>query len=100
MQLHTKKILTDVQSSLQNEFPELSDKLLLLDKANTDRHCEDFEYFRREQQDIITIIQLCLAETAGSAHKISAKLPTKSLEMEKSRAPTFSGKSIDYPEFK
>ena len=50
-----KEILSDVQSSLRNEFLELSGNLLLLYKANTARHCEDFEYFLREQ-DIITTI--------------------------------------------
>ena len=87
-----KEILTDVQSSLQNEFQELSGNLILLYKANTARHCEDFEYFRREQQDIITTIQLHLAEAAWSAHKVSAKLPTKSLEMEKVEPPLLLAK--------
>ena len=95
-----KEILDNDILDLQCKFTSLCDKLLLLDKKNTSTYFNEFGHFRRDQQSNITILQLRLADTAGTAKPVTALQPTKSLEMEKSRAPTFPGKNIEYPEFK
>ena len=95
-----KEILDSVTMDLQNKFTSLCEKLLSLDKMNTATYCAEFEQFRREQQSSITTVQIRLADAAGATKPTPVVTPTKSLEMEKSRAPTFSGRTIDYPEFK
>ena len=60
--------------------------VLALDVANTTMICQQFEVYRREYKKRMTTIELLLL--------------FKGIEMEKSKAPSFSGKTIDYPEFK
>ena len=81
----------------------LADRIMLLDKDKTTDHCSEFEQFRHEQHAIITQLQIRLAEAASVKEHViesTARSTNKSLEMEKSKAPTFSGKTLDFPEFK
>ena len=69
---------------------------MLLDKNKSTNHCSEFEQFRREQHAMITQVQIHLAEAASVKEPVkesTAKSANKSLEMEKSKAPTFSGKN-------
>ena len=101
-----KEMLAGVKSDLENSFTTLADKIMLLDIDKTTDHCKVFEQFRREQLTIITQIQLRLAEATSKKEPVmmeptaTARPTFKSLEMEKSKAPTFSGKTLDFPEFK
>ena len=89
-------------SDLETTFNELRNK----DSSNLKDHCSKFELFRRDIQPKILAIELQLADqqTAQQPTKpsplASAYIPQRGIEMEKSRAPTFSGRTIDYPEFK
>ena len=75
---------------------------MLLDIDKTTNHCKEFEQFRREQLTIITQIQLRLAEATSKKEPVmmeptaTARPTFKSLEMEKSKAPTFSGKNLRF----
>ena len=98
-----KEILAGVKADLENSFSVLADRIMLLDKDNSTNHCSEFEQFRREQHAMITQVQIRLAEAASVKEPVkesTAKSANKSLEMEKSKAPTFSGKTLDFPEFK
>ena len=95
-----KDILSGIKLDLEEKFSDLSSKILLLDKANTSAFCKEIEQFRCEHQQNITTLQLRLAEALVVVKDVPSPKSTKSLEMEKSRAPTFSGRTIDYPEFK
>ena len=49
--------------------------------------------FRQTYKKKVLVVQMQLAEKQPT-------VPKTSFEMEKSKAPTFSGRIIDYPEFK
>ena len=100
-----EEILKSVQSlfatDLNVAFNELKDQ----DLGNLKSHCTQFELFRRDIQPKILAIQLQLADqptlTTQHSSPVGAHVPQrKGIEMEKSKAPTFSGRTIDYPEFK
>ena len=94
-------IFKEVQSSfskdLNNAFNDLKDQ----DPGNVKSHCTTFEKFRRDIQPKILAIQLQLADqlTIKEEHP-RPSITKKGIEMEKSKAPSFSGRTIDYPEFK
>ena len=96
-----QEMLESVTSSLSGKYNELSQEIIKLDRANIASRCSETEKFRREQQNIINTITFQLAElipittTPSQPHN-----PVKTIEMEKSKAPSFSGRTIDYPEFK
>ena len=97
-------LLDDIKNLLK-EFASLSDKILLLDVANIETRIEQFETFRRKQQKLITDIEIRLAEQKCSAASTASRnssegVKLKGIEMQKSKPPSFSGKTIDYPEFK
>ena len=91
------KLLSDVDTCL-HDFSALADKIHSLDIANIGTNSQQFELFRQAQQKKIADIELRLATKKSASPKPS--LPTKGIEMEKSKAPSFSGHTIDYPEFK
>ena len=92
------ELLSDIGTCLQ-EFNVLADKIHSFDVANIAANSEQFELFRQAQQKKIADIELHLATLKPVSAK-SSSLPTEGIEMEKSKAPSFSGHTIDYPEFK
>ena len=96
-----KQLVDMVKTDLDGPFRTLGQELLLLDKTNSTILCKEFEGFRRDGLADISTLQLRLVEAEGSAvNATTSRQTSKSLEMEKSKAPTFSGKTLDYPEFK
>ena len=86
---------------MNSTFKEIKD----LDPANLKTHCNEFEHFRRVIQPKILAVQMQLAEQLSLTSERPPSTPVtpaprKGIEMEKSKAPTFSGKTIEYPEFK
>ena len=75
---------------------ELKDSILALDVSNLD----EYELFCQDQLSKAVTVELALAEKAPPSTSSSVKTRNKGVEMEKSKAPTFSGKIIHYPEFK
>ena len=92
-------MLSSVQNCISGEFNDLTNNIMALDQVNVARQCLEFEEFRRVQQGKIVTIQFQLAENVPSPTPASAGY-AKGVEMEKSKAPSFFGKTIDYPEFK
>ena len=68
-----------------------------MDHQNLDKRLQELESFRQKHMSSVVAIELKLGEASAS---VSSSATVKGVEMEKSKAPTFSGKTIDYPEFK
>ena len=68
-----------------------------LDVNNAHVRCEEFQNYRRLQKRKLADIKFQLSEKSAL---LTTSSVSKGIEMEKSKAPTFSGKTIDYPEFK
>ena len=95
------QILDKVKSDLDGSFRDLSNKLILLDKVNCTVLCQEFEQFRVDQLSNITTLDLRLAEAGNETVEVGTSVNHRQrIEMEKSKAPTFSGKTLEYPEFK
>ena len=74
-----------------------------LDAPNSAVYSDDLEKFKRAHQSKVIAVQMQIADQHSNPPSLAtpaALRPSKSIEMEKSKAPTFSGKTIDYPEFK
>ena len=95
-----KDMLLNVRSSLDNDFKTLAERIMSLETVDLAGTCDEFEKFRQKQQTNLSTIQLQLAENTKSPVLPDTSSAKRGIEMEKSRAPTFSGKTIDYPEFK
>ena len=93
-------MISSVQTSLSGEFDNIAEKIMSLDKQNVVTLCKDFEQFRRNQHSNIVTVQLRLADIISQPADSQRSKSVKSMEMEKSKAPVFSGKTIHYPEFK
>ena len=91
------EMLSSIKDHLSNQFVELTNSIISLDAAQID----ELEEFRKGHLSSIVNIELTLAEKNPSS--TSPPLPTvntRGVEMEKIKAPTFSGQTLDYPEFK
>ena len=96
-------MLDNVSKSLSTELTGLSNDIMSLDHANVVAHCQQLEEYHRVQLNQIDTIRFQLAEKTPSEScttSTTTSATLKSVEMQKSKAPTFSGKTIDYPEFK
>ena len=95
-----------VQSTFASDLDTAFNELKKKDCTNLKDHCTSLESFRRDIQSKILSVQLQLADQESSQQPSTTSLPAatrthqRGIEMEKSRAPTFSGRTIDYPEFK
>ena len=83
------------------------DSMSKLDPTNLKSHCNELEHFKRAVQPMVLTVQMQLAEQLATPPPAPALIAassnstrTRDTEMEKSKAPTFSGKTIEYPEFK
>ena len=88
------QILNSISINLGTEFNQLSEQILLLDSANLEDNLKQHDNFRQKYKERLLALQLHLAEKTPTATRPGG------FEMEKSKAPTFSGRTIDYPEFK
>ena len=104
------EMLKSLKIRLQQPYAELSEKILALVKQDEfPEKLNDHEHFRQTQQQKLLVIQLQLADNAPipeasssytTPNPISTRIATRGIEMEKSKAPTFSGRTIEYPGFK
>ena len=96
-------LYTEVHQLFSVELPSLSNKISSLDPQNATTFNQNFEQFKRSHQVAAITIQTQLADQLNTS-PVAPPTPlvhqTKGIEMEKSKAPTFSGNTIDYPEFK
>ena len=99
-------MITNADNQLNGYFGELSQQLLALSGDQFNNVCAQHEAFKQTHQKTIVEVRIKLAQlapspdTAAPTPDPSARSQSRSLEMEKSRAPTFSGNILDYPEFK
>ena len=96
-------LLAESKQQLSVDVPSLTQSLCKVDPARSATYLSELELFKRANQPKILAIQLQLADqlsvppTPAPSHASAAN---KGIEMEKSKAPVFSGRTIDYPEFK
>ena len=98
------EMLSNVTESINTTFSKLLDELLSLDPTNVNTLLEKHEPFRQQHLSNITKIKIQLADRTPSASSLVAPPtpadPQKVIKMEPSKAPTFSGRTLEYPEFK
>ena len=92
-------MISELKDCFAGEFNTLAEHIMTLDVANAPARCQEFENYRRSQKKKIADIEFKLAEKSSIPSASASSVP-KGIEMEKSKAPSFSGKTIDYPEFK
>jgi len=101
-----EELLKGVQSTFASDLDTAFNELKKKDCTNLKDHCTSLEIFRRDIQSKILSVQLQLADQQSAQQPNTTSPPAatrthqRGMEMEKSRAPTFSGRTIDYPEFK
>ena len=96
---------SDVKKQLNGAFRDLSKSLFDCSGANLQAVLTNHEQFHQTQEKRILDVQINLARLASSSTVVvtsvaSVSTRTRSVEMEKCKAPSFSGSTIDYPEFK
>ena len=97
-----EEMLTDLKQCLHGRFDELLQSILTL-SSDVDKVIEDCENFRQTHQHHFVTIQFRLADVLPDERTTAQSPPRsamKGVEMEKSKAPTFSGRTLDYPHFK
>ena len=93
-------LLESAQHQLTSELSSISERIIDLNLEDAVAQCTSIEEFKRSKEDNIVVIQLRLAELSTPIAPAASTVAMKSVEMEKSKAPTFSGQTLDYPEFK
>ena len=100
----SQKILINLSDSVQHqsssELSSISEQIMSLNSAGAVQTCTSIEEVRRSKEDDLVIILLRLADISTLATPVSPVASPRGVEMEKSRAPSFTGKTIDYPEFR
>ena len=96
-----QEMLKNITSALSNEYNELTRDIISLDPHNIATRCAETEQFRQEQENIIDTVTFKLAEmTVVTSTHNQPQNSFKAVHVEKIKPPTFTGKTIDYPEFK
>ena len=96
-------LLSSVQQQLSSELSSISERFISLQVPDAVKRCASIEEFRRSKEEDLVVIQLRLADLSSPASPSppsTSTVPHRSIEMEKSIAPSFSGSVLDYPEFK
>ena len=89
-----ESLLAESQRQLTVDLPSLVKKLSVLDPEKSSAYSSQLEQFKRENQPKVLTVQLQLADQLSASPAPSVPLPfhsTKSIEIEKSKAPTFLG---------
>ena len=94
------EILNGVRTDMNVQFKDLLHKILPLDTTGSKERLLKYDEFRRNVLSEITKIDIKLAEASTNSTTSSGAAVPRGVQMEKSRAPTFSGRTIEYPEFK
>ena len=90
---------------MDKDIHSACDSMSKLDPINLKTQCNELEHFKRANQPIVLTIQMQLAEQLATPPPApiaasSTSTRTRDIKMEKSKAPIFSGRTIEYPEFK
>ena len=98
-------MVEEVGKQLGGEFRNLSKQIVDSSGEKFEQITDEFEQFHQTQEKQILDIQLNLANNAPAVNSATAAAPSvqprsRSIEIEKVKVPEFSGKVIDYPEFK
>ena len=89
-------MLSKLNEKLQSTFGELSSSILTLTNADFETVATDHEDFRQEQQKRVLDLQFKLVKlskptVSNTSSSATASGSTRTVEMEKCKAPTFSG---------
>ena len=100
-------MVDEVSKQLSGDFRELSKQILDSAGDKCEAVAEEFERFHQAREQEIINIQVNLAKSTPPIMPPTPDAPTpsvqsrsRSIEIEKAKVPVFSGKVIDYPEFK
>ena len=99
-------MLKDVDEQLNKTHRELSQSIISVSSTNVQQTVQEHEKFHRDNEKRLFDLQLSIAQKtptlAPPANKQDNQVstPRSRIEIEKCKAPTFSGKTIEYPEFK
>ena len=97
------KILIYLSDNVQHRFysklPSISERIMGLYLAGAVQTCTPLEEFRRSKEDLV-VIQLRLADISTPTPLVFLAVFPRGVEMEKRRAPSFTGKTIDYSGFR
>ena len=96
-------LFTEMHRLFTTDLQLLMDKLCDLDPTHAVEHSKQLEQYKRSHHSNIMKIRTQLADqrnTTTTSTSAPTRSQTKSIEMEKSKAPSFSGDTLDYPEFK
>ena len=99
------EILTGVQTYLKDDLNGAVKEIMSFDLDNMRIYCNEFEHYKRVIQHKILQFQMQIADQLSvtseeSPEASTTHAPKTRIEMEKSKAPIFSWKTIDYSEFK
>ena len=111
LNITSHKLYSDMLSSLSSQLGEtytsLSDSIINLSGADSVTFITQHEEFHHTLHKRLVDVRVNLARLAKDPAEqppristTSAMMGTRAVEMEKCRAPTFSGKTLEYPEFK
>ena len=103
-------IVADVNKQLRDTYKSLSKSIMDCSGDKLEEVIENHGSFLADQEKRLLDVQMKLAKLTPSTAPTTTESPqtsasvvvprTRSIEMEKSRVPMFSGKTIEYPEFK
>ena len=94
-------LFSELHGLFTSDLQVMVNKLSALDPDNALNYNEELENFKRANSTHLMDIRTQLADQLnGDVCTAASRTPTKSIEMEKSKAPSFSGDTLDYPEFK
>ena len=95
-----ESLFAELRNLFSVELQTLTTSMSTLDQANSATYYDDLEQFKRTHQSKLMTVQLQLADQLNTPPVSTVSRPSKGIEMEKGKAPTFSGTTTDYPEFK
>ena len=101
------EMMNNASVHLDAPYNELSRAILNISLSDTERVISEHESFPQSQQKRLVVVKVRLAQLAKDALEFTSPPTscsrihlTRSVEMEKCKAPIFTGRTIDYPEFK
>ena len=95
-------VVGNVEKQLNDSYRQLSKTIINSTSDSSADIIAEHELFYQTQEKRIIDLQLLLARRAPTSpiHSEQRTSGARSISIEKSQVPTFSGKTIDYPEFK
>ena len=102
------KLLDDVNTQLYEKFPELSKSIIELSGRDLEKVIEEHRTFHSAEEKrsldfqvkLSTLTPIVPVSSQQMSQTTSTTVSRTRVKMEDSKAPTFNGDAIDYPDFK